>query len=148
MHKTIAVDLALITDDAALLRDLALSMVKTAKQHEAHSPSLGSRRYPVIGTILSLVRRDDLHAIGRFPRVQDCASSARVVKGRKDSAGKRVGTSGTNLGNAHRQWACSEAAAVCLRHHPHGQKRLARVETTQGHGTALTRLAPQRARAV
>src|ERR671933_883087 len=37
VHKTIEVDLALITDDDELLRDLELSIVQTAKQHDAHT---------------------------------------------------------------------------------------------------------------
>jgi hypothetical protein len=37
VHKTIAVDLALITYDDARLRHRELSIVQTAKQHEAHT---------------------------------------------------------------------------------------------------------------
>ena len=37
VQKTIEVDLALITYYDELLRDLELSIVKTAKQHEAHT---------------------------------------------------------------------------------------------------------------
>ena len=37
VHKTIAVDLALITYYDALLKDLELSILKTAKQHDAHT---------------------------------------------------------------------------------------------------------------
>jgi Transposase IS116/IS110/IS902 family len=146
-HKTIEVDLALITDDDALLRDLALAMLKTANQHDA--PTLyWLQTVPGMGNILSLVRRYDRHAIGRLPRVQDFASYARLVKGRKESAGKRLGTSGKNIGNAHLQWACSEAATLCLRHHPNGQTRLTRLATTHGQGKALTILAHKLARAV
>jgi hypothetical protein len=37
VQQTIEVDLALITSDDALRRDLALSLVNTAQQHEAHT---------------------------------------------------------------------------------------------------------------
>src|SRR5262245_708763 len=66
----------------------------------------------------------------------------------KDSAGKRLGTAGTNIGDAPLQWACSEAAALFLRHHPAGPKRLARLAHHQGTGNALTLLAHRLARAV
>jgi hypothetical protein len=94
------------------------------------------------------VRRDDIHAIGRFPSVQDVASSARVVKGRKESASTRVGTSGKTIGHAHLKWAFSTAATWFLRHHPNGQPLLTRVEKTHGQGKALTILAHKLARAV
>jgi transposase len=83
---------------------------------------------PSIGKIRSLVRRYDIHDIGRFPSVQDFASDARLVKCRKESAGKRVGTAGKNIGNAHLTWALSEAATWFLRHHPNGQQLLTRLE--------------------
>jgi transposase len=89
-----------------------------------------------------------IHDIGRLSRVQDVASSARVGKCRNASAGKRVGPSGTKLGPAHLQWAFSEAATLCRRHHPNGQPLLTRVEKTPGTGKALSILAHTGARAV
>lgn len=71
--KTIEVDLALITYDDALLKALELSILKTAKQHEAHPLSL-LQTVPGIGQILSLVLLDDIHEIDRFASVQDVVS--------------------------------------------------------------------------
>ena len=147
VQTTIEVDLALITDDDALLRDLELSIVKTAKQPAAHTLYV-LQTVPGMGTMLSLVLLDEIHDISRFPSVQDFASYARLVKGSKESAGKRVGTSGKNIGNAPLKWAFSEAATLFLRHNPNGQKLLTRLENTHGNGTALTILAPKLARAV
>jgi transposase len=147
VHKTIAVDLALLTDDEALLRDLERSRVKTANQPAA--PTLyWLQTGPGMGNILSRVRRYDIHDSGRLPRGQDFAAYARLVKGRTESAGTRLGTSGKNIGHAHLQWACSEAATWCLRHHPNGQTRLTRLEKQHGQGQALTLLAHKLARAV
>ena len=75
-------------------------------------------------------------------------SSCRLVKGAKESAGTRVGTSGNKIGHAHLQWAFAAAAAVCLRHNPAGHHSVARVENKHGQGTAVTILAPKLARAV
>ena len=67
---------------------------------------------------------------------------------RKESAGKRYGTSGTQIGNAHLKWAFSEAAVLFLRANPAGQKYLTKLEKKHGQGKALTLLAQKLARAV
>jgi transposase len=83
----------------------------------------------------------EIHNINRFPRVQDFLSYCRLVKCSKESAGKRLGTSGAKIGNAHLTWAFSEAAVLCLRDHPAAQKYLARLEKKQDTGKAFTLLA-------
>ena len=77
---------------------------------------------PGIGTILSLVLLYEMHQIDRFPRVQDCASYCRLITCAQESGGKRFGTSGNKIGNAHLTWAFSEAATLFLRGHEPGQK--------------------------
>jgi transposase len=147
VQRSIEVDLALITHDDPLLTELELSIVKAAKHHDANTLYL-LQTVPAIGKILSLVRLYEIHDLDRFPRVQDFVSSCRLVKSAKESAGKRLGTSGKNIGNAHLKWAFSEAAALFLRQNPAGQKRLARLEHKHGKGKALTMLAHWLARAV
>jgi transposase len=90
----------------------------------------------------------EIHDIDRFPRGQEFASYGHLVKCAKESAGKRSGTSGTTIGHAPLKWAFSEAAVLCLRDHPAGQKFLARVENKQSKGQALTILAHTLARTV
>jgi hypothetical protein len=109
VQKSMAVDLALITSDDALLRDVARTIVTTAKHHDAQTLDL-RHTVPGIGKIRRRVLLDDMHASERFPRVQDCASSCRRVKGAKASAGKRSGTSGSPIGHAPLTWAFAEAA--------------------------------------
>jgi transposase len=138
--KSIEVDLALIDHYDRLLRDMELSILKTAKQHDANTLYL-LRTVPGIGEILSLVLLYEIHDIQRFPRVQDFVSYCRVVKCAKESAGKRYGTSGTKMGNAYLKWAFSEAAVLFLRANPAGQKYLARLEKKHRKGKALTVLA-------
>lgn len=103
---------------------------------------------PGSGQILSLVLRYAMHQRDRFPQVQDFASYGRLVKGAKEAGGTRVGTSGPKSGNAHLQWALSEAAPLCLRGNEPGPKDLARVETKHDQGQALSILAHTLARAV
>jgi transposase len=147
VHKSIDVDLRLITYYDQLLPDLELSIVKRAKQHEAN-PFYRLRSIPGVGKIFALVLLYEIHAIHRFPRVQDCVSSCRVVTWAQESAGKRDGTSGAKIGNASRKGAFSEAAVLFLRAKPTGQRSLTRLETTHGKGKALMVLAHKLARAV
>jgi transposase len=125
VHQSIDVDFALITSDDELLSGLEVSSVQRAKRHEANTFSR-LRSLPGVGKIVARVRRDEIHESRRFPRVQDVVSSCRLVTCAQDSAGKRYGTAGTKIGNADRQWACSAAAVLFLRHNPAGPKWLAR----------------------
>ena len=147
VQKSVEVDLALLGHYDELLRDIELSVLKAAKQHDANALYL-LRTVPGIGEILSLVLLYEIHDIQRFPRVQDFVSYCRLVKCAKESAGKRYGTSGTKIGNASLKWAFSEAAVLFLRANPAGQKYLNRLEKKHGKGKALTVLAHKLARAV
>ena len=147
VQKSIEVDLGLITYYDQLLTNLELSIVKSAKQHDANT-FYRLRSIPGVGKILALVLLYEIYDIHRFPRVQDFVSYCRLVKCAKESAGKRLGTSGKKIGNAYLKWAFSEAAALFLRNNPAGQQRLARLEKKHGKGKALTILAHRLARAV
>jgi transposase len=147
VQKSMAVDLALLGYYEPLLRDLALHIVKAAKQHDPNTLYL-LQTVPGIGKILSLVLLYEIHDIQRFPSVQDFVSYCRLVKCAKESAGKRYGTAGSKIGNAYLKWAFSEAAVLCLRDNPAGQKYLTRLEKKHGQGKALTLLAQKLGRAV
>ena len=146
VQKTIEVDLDLITYYDQMLSALELFITKTARQHDANTLYL-LQTVPGIGKILSLVLLYEIHQIDRFPRVQDFASYCRLVKCAKESGGKRLGTSGKKIGNAHLKWAFSEAATLFLRGNEPGQKYLARLEKKHDQGKALSILAHQLARA-
>jgi hypothetical protein len=62
--------------------------VQTAKQHHGHTLYL-LQSVPGIGKMVRVVLLDEIHAITRFPRVQDFVSSGRWVQCAKASAGKR-----------------------------------------------------------
>jgi transposase len=147
VQKTIAVDLALLSYYDELLKDLELSLLKTAKHHDANTLYL-LQTIPGVGKILRLVLLYEIHQIERFPRVQEFASYCRLVKCSKESGGKRLGTSGKKIGNAHLKWAFSEAATLFLRNNPQGQKLLARLEKKHDKGKALSILAHTLGRAV
>jgi transposase len=135
VQKSVAVDLALIDFYDQFLNDVEWTIVRTAKQHDAQT-LYRLQSVPGIGQMLRLVLLYELHDITRFPRVQDFVSYCRLVKGAKESAGKRYGTSGTKIGNAYLKWAFPEAAVLFLRNNPAGQKYLARLEHNHGTGKA------------
>src|SRR5215467_6620689 len=71
VHKSVEVDLALIDFYDQLLRDVELTIVRTAKPHDAQTLYL-LQSVPGIGKILRLVLLYEIHDSTRFPRVQDC----------------------------------------------------------------------------
>ncbi len=100
VRASIVMDLSLIDHYDALLTKVELTIVRTAKQHDANV-FYRLRSVPGIGKILALILLYEIHDIARFPSVQDFASYCRLVKCAKESAGKRLGSSGKKIGNAH-----------------------------------------------
>ena len=146
VQKSIAVDLALIDQYDALVIDIELTIVREAKRHNADAFHR-LRSVPGIGKVLALTILYEIHDITRFDRVQEFASYARLVKCKKQSGGKTLGTSGAKMGNVHLKWAFSEAAVLFLRHNE-GKKLIARIEKQHGKGKALSILAHKIGRAV
>jgi len=147
VRKSIEVDLALLERYDTLITDLELTLVREAKRHDGDAVHR-LRSVPGIGKVLALTILYEIHDIGRFDRVQEVASYARLVKGRKQSGGKMLGTSGAKMGNVHLKWAFSEAAVLFLRHAAGGKKFLAAIEKKHGKGKALSILAHKIGRAV
>ncbi len=83
-----------------LLKKLEYYICKKAKTHDPEA-LFHLLSVPGIGQTLSLIILYEIHDISRFPSVQDFVSYSRLVKSAKESAGKRYGTSGAKIGNAH-----------------------------------------------
>jgi transposase len=147
VRKSIEVDRALLERYDGLITDLELTLVRDAKRHDGEACHR-LRAVPGIGKVLALTILYEIHDRRRFDRVQEFASSARLVKGRKQSGGKMLGTSGAKMGNVHLTWAFSEAAVLFLRHATGGQKLWATIEQKHGTGKAVSILAHKIGRAV
>ena len=147
VRMSMEADLELIGHLDDLKNRLELHIVRNAKSHDPQA-LYRLRTVPGIGPIISLVILYEIGNINRFPRVQDFASYARLVKCAKESAGKRSGSSGSKIGNAHLKWAFSEAAVLFLRCNPEGMKFKKRLEKKHGKGKALSILAHKLGRAV
>ena len=101
-----------------------------------------------MGKILALVLMYEIGEVERFLRVQDFTSYARLVKPTRTSAGKRYGTSGKKIGNAHLKWAFSEAAQLFLRGNEPAKPYFQRLVSKHGKGKALSILAHKLGRTV
>jgi len=98
VRAIVQLDLDLIGHYDQLLTDLELQIVKRAIQHDPQAFHR-LRTIPCVGKILALVILYEIHDIRRFPTVQDFVSYARLVKPKKESAGKVSGSGGAKIGN-------------------------------------------------
>jgi transposase len=147
VQKSVDLDLKLLDFYDSLLLRLEHELSLTAKVHDADS-YFRIRSIPGIGRILGMTILYEIHDIGRFSRVQDFVSYCRLVKSAKESAGKKMGTSGKKIGNVHLKWAFSEAAVLFLRRNPLARKFRDKLTKKHGKAKSLTILAHKLARAV
>jgi len=147
VSKSIELDLNLIDYYDRQLSKVEWPILQQAKACDQHSLIL-LRTVPGIGQILSLVILYELHTIERFPTVQNFASYCRLIKCRRESAGKSYGTAGAKIGNAYLKWAFSEAAVLFLRKNPEAQTWLEKKAQQHNKARALTILAHKLGRAV
>jgi transposase len=146
VQKIIEIDLTMIEAYDTMLSKLEWNITKTAKKHDPVSFTL-LKTIPGVGQILGLVLLYEIENITRFPRVQDFVSYCRLVKCARESNGKRYGSSGSKIGNAHLKWAFSQAAVHSLKYNEQGQKHLGRLSKKHGKGKALSILAHKIGRA-
>lgn len=147
VQATIAADLALADRYDTVLRELERTIEARARVHDSEALEL-LRTIPGVGRILALTLLYEIHHIGRFASVQKFSSYSRLVKSEHRSAGKRVGSGGAKIGNAHLKWAFSEAAVLFLKGNPRGRAHLKRLQRKHGKAKALSILAARLGRSV
>lgn len=130
-----------------VIEDLERAIVKEAKHHDATSYAL-LQTIPGVGKILALDLLYEIGNISRFPRVQNFASYCRLVRCSKESNGKKYGSSGKKMGNAHLRWAFGQAAQLFYMRNKRGKKLMNRLTCKYGKGKALSVLAHKLGRAV
>ncbi len=146
-QENIAVDLQMIETYDLILSDLERYIIKSANHHDPVSYAL-LKTIPGVGRILALVILYEIQDIKRFPRVQDFVSYCRLVKCARESNGKKYGSSGKKIGNAHLKWAFSEAAVLFLKGNEPAKRYLDRLTNKHGKAKALSILAHKLGRAV
>ena len=145
--KNDKIDSAKINAYNSIISPLEWHIKKTAKSHDSRIYNL-LISIPGVGPTLTLVISYEIHDINRFPRVQDFISYSRLVKCAKESGGKRLGTSGSKIGNAHLKWAFSEAAVLFIRCCEERKKYYEKLKRKHGRGKCLSALAAKLGRAV
>ena len=146
IQRTIEADLALADRYDPVIRELERTVEEEARVHDSDTLER-LRTIPGIGRILALTLLYEIHDIARFSTVQRFSSYCRLAKPEHRSAGKRVGSGGAKIGNAHLKWAFSEAAVLFLRDNVRGQGHLKRLARRHGKGKALSILAARIGRA-
>ena len=146
VQNMIAADLAVITAYDPIIAKMERDIIATANHHDPVAYAL-LKSIPGVGKILGLVILYEIENIKRFPTVQNFVSYSRLVKSVKESNGKKYGSSGKKIGNAHLKWAFSEAAALFLKGNEPGKRYLDRLTNKHGKGKALSILAHKLGRA-
>jgi transposase len=114
VRKSIELNLTLLKQYDNLLNDVELYLVRHTKEHCPNDLYI-LRTIPGVGKILSLVILYEIQDISRFQRVQNFSSYARLIKPKKESAGKIKGATNRKIGNAYLKWAFSEATLLLIR---------------------------------
>src|SRR4029078_2960796 len=147
VQKSAAVDLALVDELDELIGDLELYLTRTAKVDDVQTYQR-LRTIPGVGKVLALVLLYEMHDIHRFATAGQFLSYARLVRCAHESAGKKKGSGGKKIGNAHLKWAFSEDTALFLRGNEPAKRWLARREKKRGKARALGAFAARLGRAV
>src|SRR5262245_39620831 len=129
------------------IKSLEAELVRTAKVHDPQAFHR-LRTVPGIGPVLALTLLYEVQDITRFEDEGRFLSYARLVSGVRESAGKKKGTGGRKIGNAHLKWALSAATCLLIRSLPKAKTWLAGKERKVGKKRALGALAARLARTV
>jgi transposase len=147
MRKSVEVDLALIDALDVQIADVELYLERTVKVEDPGSYHL-LKTIGGVGKILGLVLLYEIHDIRRFAEVGEFLSYARLVRCGHESAGKKLGSGGKKIGNAHLKWAFSEAVCLLVRNYPAVKAWQAKKEKKYGKKKTLGILAARLGRAV
>jgi len=147
VQMSIAANLDMVEAYDRVIAVLEQDIIQSAKAHDPGAYAL-LKTIPGVGRIIALNLLYEIENIDRFPRVQNFASYSRLVKCAKESNGKKYGTAGKKIGNAHLRWAFSEAAQLFLKGNEPARKYMEKIVSKHGKGKALSILAHKLGRAV
>jgi len=147
VQHSAAADLALIDALDTRIGTLELYLTRTAKVDDVQTYHR-LQTIPGVGKVLALILLYELHDVRRFAHVGQFLSYARLVRCQHESAGKKLGTGGKKIGNAHLRWAFGEAACLFLRGSERARKWKQKQQAQRGEAKALAILAARLGRAV
>jgi transposase len=140
-------DLDLIDKLDELIATVERQLTRTAKVDDVQTYHR-LRTVPGIGPILALVLLYEMHDCARFDQVGQFLSYCRLVRCDHESAGKKKGSGGKKIGNAHLRWAFAEIACLFLRGSERARQWKQKQEKKHGAGKVLGILAARLARSV
>jgi len=146
-QMSVTIDLQTIDDHDQKIKQLERHLQKHAKIDDANM-YYRLRSIPGVGPTLAMVFMYEIGDIGRFGKVGQFLSYARLVRGQHSSAGKKYGSSGHKIGNPHLKWAFSEAALLCKRCSGEAKSFAEHIERKHSKARSLTLLANKLGRAV
>jgi transposase len=147
LRENIALDLRLLDQFDELIADLERTLVRTVRVEDQQTYQR-LQTIPGVGRVLALVLLYEMHDWSRFGNVGEFLSYARLVRCVHESAGKKLGTGNSQIGNAHLRWAFAEAACLMLRVDERARRWKQRYEQRHGGGKAMSVLAAKLGRAV
>jgi transposase len=144
---SIGADAALIDQYQQTIAELEKHLVQNAKVHDGTTYYL-LQSTPGIGKVLGLIMLYEIQDIKRFPQDGNFLSYSRLVRCEHESGGKKKGSGGHKIGNAHLKWAFSEAACLMKRSCSPVKTWLQRQEKKRGKRKAMAILEAKIGRAV
>ena len=147
VQRSAAANLAVIDRLDEVIADVERYLRRTA-QVDGVQTYHRLQTIPGVGKLLALILLYEMHQVQRFASAGQFLSYARLVRCVHESAGKKLGTGGKKIGNAHLRWAFAEAACLFLRSSERAKQWKQRVAAQRGEGKALAILAARLGRAV
>jgi transposase len=147
VRMSVTLDLDLIDKLDELIAKVELHLTRTAKVDDTQTFHR-LRTIPGVGPILALVLLYEMHQVERFDNGGQFLSYARLAPCDHESAGKKLGSGGKKIGNAHLRWAFGEIACLFLRGSERAKQWKQKQEKKHGRAKALAILAARLARAV
>jgi transposase len=144
----------MLRSEAAVIERLDETIVKLESHLIRHAKIDDAVRFqllrtiPGVGPVLALVMLYEVHDIERFAHVGQFVSYARLVACAHESAGKKLGTGGKKIGNAHLKWAFGEAAVLMIREADEAKVFVEKQTKQRGKARAIGLLAAKIGRAV
>ena len=147
VRKSIKLDLELLKQYDTILNDVELYLIRHAKDNQPHNLYL-LRSIPGVGKILALVILYEIDNISRFERVQNFTSYARLIKPKKESAGKSKPGRNRKMGNVYLKWAFGEATLLLIREKQEIKDYHLKLKNKHGKARALAIISHKLGRAV
>jgi transposase len=147
VQKNVQSDLDVMKTLDQTIPDIESFITQQVKEHNPNDFMI-LKTFPGIGKVLALVILYEIHDINRFPTVQDFASYSRLIRPRKESAGKSHAGGNRKIGNRYLKWAFSEVAILLIRESDEIKRYHQSLKNKHGKATALAILAHRAGRTV